>query len=69
MASLHVAGLAALMLDKDDSLSQAEVEALLEANTIAIPPGSAIVAGEYFEWGDDATGAGLIQADLVLDGM
>jgi len=66
MAAPHVAGLAALMLQKDDSLEQLDVELLLEANTIPIPAGSAVVDGVLYEWEDDATGAGLIQADLVL---
>lgn len=66
MAAPHVAGLAALMLEKDDTLTQFVIEGLLEANTIPIPAGSAVVDGVLYEWEDDATGAGLIQADLVL---
>jgi len=66
MAAPHVAGLAALMLEKDDTLTQAEIENLLKLNTLPIPAGSAVVDGVLYEWEDDATGAGLIQADLVL---
>jgi len=42
MASPHVAGLAALMLEKDTTLTQSVVETLLTSNALPIPAGSAI---------------------------
>ena len=69
MAAPHVAGLVALMLEKDGALTQSVVEGILETNTIPIPAGSAVVDGVLYEWGTNATGAGLIQADLVLGSL
>jgi len=69
MAAPHVAGLAALMLQKDSLLVQEDVEELLITNTIPVPPGSAWVDGVLYEWGSDATGAGLVQAELVLEAI
>jgi hypothetical protein len=68
MSSPHVAGIAALMLDKKAGLSQATVEAILEATAIGLAPGCRTVAtpfppfSETFCWGADATGAGLVNA-------
>ena len=71
MASPHVAGIAALMLQKNPVLEQTDVEGILE--TAAIPlaagcaaltqPGGAVV---NTCWGDDATGEGLITAEAAL---
>jgi len=69
MATPHVAGLAALMLEKDGSLDQPRVESILETTALLIPAGSATVAGETFTWGSDATGAGLVQADQALGAL
>ncbi len=71
MASPHVAGLVALMLEKDPTLSAAEAESILEDTALAIPAGSAVVndgSGRMvtFTWGVDATGSGLAQADAAL---
>jgi subtilisin family serine protease len=71
MASPHVAGIAALMMQKDSTLSQSEVEGILEATAIALPAGCRDVLGpsgatEEFCWGADATGAGLATADAAL---
>lgn len=71
MASPHVAGLAALMLQKNPSLNQAQVENILETTAIALPPGCRQVidpsAGpSTFCWAADATGAGLVTANAAL---
>lgn len=55
MASPHVAGLAALMLEKDSTLIQSEVEAILEATALPLP--------NYLP---TAVGSGLVQADDAL---
>ena len=74
-ATPHVTALAALMLEKDTTLTQAEVETILKTSAIPIPAGSAEVwdpfnaAGSQFvtfSWEDNATGSGLIQADAAL---
>jgi subtilisin family serine protease len=71
MASPHVAGLVALLLEKDPTLTADEVETVLEATALPIPAGSAIVNNgngqmQTFTWGSDATGSGLVQADGAL---
>jgi len=71
MAAPHVAGMVALMLDKNPNLIAADVEGILEGAAVAIPAGSSWVndgPGNLVEvsWGDDATGSGLLLADLVL---
>lgn len=64
MSSPHVAATAALMLEKNPGLTQAEVESILKSTALPIPAGS---GGDVFtgqnNWGNDATGSGLIQAD------
>lgn len=74
MASPHVAGLVALMFDKNPNLVATEVEGILENAAIALPAGSKWVddgSGVLVEyvWGLDATGAGLLLADLVLSAI
>jgi len=71
MASPHVAGIAALMAQKNGSLVQSEVETILEATalpflhtTLTVPTPSG--AEVEYEWGADATGAGLATADAAL---
>lgn len=71
MASPHVAGIAALMMQKNDTLTQADVENILETSAIPLAPGCRDVldpAGvlQNFCWGADATGAGLATADAAL---
>jgi len=69
MASPHVAAVAALMLEKNPSLTQGQVENILKSTTLPIPPGS---GGNFFvfefaqTWGADATGTGLVQADAAI---
>ncbi len=71
MASPHVAGIAALLLQKNNVLSQAEVESILKVSTIPLPPGCRDVPTQTgvseFCWEADATGTGLVLADMALD--
>ena len=67
MASPHVAATAALMLQKNPSLTAAQVEAKLEGTALPIGPGSATVVRDGLQtWGANATGAGFIQADAAV---
>ncbi|MBE0634423.1 S8 family serine peptidase [Candidatus Bipolaricaulota bacterium] len=71
MASPHVAGLVALMFDKNPNLIATQVEGILESAAISLPAGSKWVddgSGVLVEyiWGDDATGSGIVLTDLVL---
>ena len=82
MATPHVASVAALLLEQDQTLTQAQVEAALKAGTLPIPAeGSRYILDntvaatitwdtycEPVEMVCDAVGAGLIQADLILNG-
>ena len=71
MASPHVAGIVALMAQKDPGLTAVEVEAFLEGSAIPLPAdcrnvnnGSGILV--QYCWGADATGAGLATADAAI---
>jgi subtilisin family serine protease len=73
MAAPHVTGVIALMLEKDSSLIQSQVEGILTGTALPIPDGSMTVwdlspvQGWYtYTWGSDATGAGLVQADAAI---
>ena len=70
MASPHVAGVAALLLEKNASLRQADVEAMLQATAIPIAAGSVTdpIIGVTSVWGTGAEeqGAGLVQAADAL---
>ncbi len=77
MASPHVAGIVALMAQKKPSLKASDVESILERTAVPLPAGSRTVwqpsadnsqVGEtiVYSWGEDATGAGLVVADLAL---
>jgi Subtilisin-like serine proteases len=76
MATPHVSGVLALVLQKDmeDSkidLNQTLAERLLETSTLRIEWHNATVlnpdgSASYLEWSDNAIGSGLIQADLVI---
>lgn len=80
MAAPHVSAVAALILEKNDSLTQAQVEAILKGSTTPVSAGSAQVWDPFhvdadgnadpsfvtFSWGNDATGSGLLQADAAL---
>jgi len=71
MASPHVAGIVALMAQKNPALTALDVETILEGAAIYLAPGSRAVTQPdgstvTFSWGADATGAGLITADAAL---
>ena len=71
MAAPHVAGLVALLLERNPTLGAAAVEILLEATALPIAAGSRDVSNgngqlQTFAWGADATGAGLVRADAAL---
>jgi len=67
MATPHVASVAALIMQKNPSLTQSQVESLLKSTALPIPPGSVDVYWVGTQtWGDDANGAGLIQANAAL---
>jgi subtilisin family serine protease len=80
MAAPHVTATAALMLEKNDGLSQSQIESILESTAAPMGAGSAQVWDPFhvdadgnadpsfvtFTWGTDATGAGLLQADAAL---
>lgn len=71
MASPHVAGIVALMLQKNPTLTAGEAETILEGSAIHLGPGCRTItdpsAGPVEVcWGADATGAGLATADAAL---
>lgn len=71
MASPHVAGIVALMAEKDPGLTAADAELYLESSAIPLGAGCRDVvntSGALVSicWGDDATGAGLATADAAL---
>lgn len=71
MSSPHVAGIAALMMQKNPALTQGMVETLLEGAAKPMAAGCATVnnpggATATTCWGADAVGAGFITADAAL---
>lgn len=71
MASPHVAGIVALMLQKNPSLRAAQVESILQGSALALPPSCVNVpqpsgAPVNTCWGRDAAGAGLVTANAAL---
>ncbi len=71
MASPHVAGIVALMAQKDPLLTAADAETILEGSAVPLAAGCRTVntptnVPEEFCWGVDATGAGLATADAAL---
>jgi subtilisin family serine protease len=72
MASPHVAGLAALMMQKNGTMNQSTVEQKLKSSTNSIAHRSAEVRpylGQLpttISWGDDAVGFGLVDAVQAL---
>lgn len=71
MASPHVAGIVALMAQKNPALTAADVETILTGATIPLAPGCRVIynpggATSNVCWGADATGSGLITADAAL---
>jgi hypothetical protein len=74
MASPHVAGIAALMVQKKPSLTQPQVESILKSTATRISAGCRNVTQidgtvENVCWGSDATGSGLATADAALAGV
>ena len=74
MSSPHVAGIAALMKQKNPSLNQPQIENILETTAIPLPPGCRNVVDPNigpttFCWAIDAAGAGLATADAALAGV
>jgi len=78
MATPHVVGVVAMMLEKNPSLTQQQVEAILKGSVTPLPttspwypfafnyvrwPSGALYA---FLWEADATGTGIVQADSAL---
>ncbi|NJD59137.1 MAG: Subtilisin DY [Anaerolineales bacterium] len=71
MASPHVAGIVALMAQKDATLTASDAEGILEGSAISLAPGCRTVNDGYgnlveYCWEADATGAGLATADAAL---
>ena len=78
MATPHVASVAALMLEKDPTLTQAQVESILKSTALPVPnTGSRNIwdntAAATITWDTDCTGspcdpvgAGLLQADMAV---
>ena len=74
MASPHVAGIVALMAQKNPALTATEAESYLTGTAIPLPAGCRTVytpsgATEDICWGDDATGSGLATADAALNAI
>ena len=70
-ASPHVAGIVALMLQKNPNLLANDAETILEDSAIYLAPGTRYVYNPdgsvaTYSWGADATGAGLTTADAAL---
>ena len=71
MASPHVAGIVALMVQKNPGLTAADAEMILEGSALPMAPGCMEVnsgSGYMVEycWGEDAIGSGLATADGAL---
>jgi subtilisin family serine protease len=74
MSTPHVSAVAALMLEKNPTLTQTEVESILKSKALPIPSGSMTIydispaPGWYtMTWGgSEATGSGLIQVDAAI---
>jgi subtilisin family serine protease len=71
MASPHVAGIAALMAQKNNSLTGPQAETILEGSAIPLPAGSRTITNPdgsttVMTWAANATGAGLATADAAV---
>jgi subtilisin family serine protease len=70
-ASPHVAGIVALLKQKNPGLTAAQAEALLEGTALPLPAGSRSILNPdgsttVQAWGNDANGAGVVRADQAL---
>jgi subtilisin family serine protease len=72
MASPHVAGLVALMMQKNRSMSQATVESKLKSSATPFAASSSMIRSytggplSPISWGSDATGSGMVNAITAL---
>lgn len=71
MACPHVAGIVALMAQKNPALTAAQAESILESSAVPLAPGSRTIhnpdgSTSAVSWGADAAGAGLAVADAAL---
>lgn len=71
MASPHVAGIVALMLQKCPDLTAPEAEAILEATAVPLHGSCRVIHTPYGTtetvcWGDEAAGEGIVTADVAL---
>jgi subtilisin family serine protease len=74
MASPHVAGVVALLLEKKATLTAADAHRILQSTAVALPAGSRSIVDPNVgpmtvDWGSNAAGAGLIQADAALNSI
>ena len=70
-ASPHVAGIVALLKQKNPGLTAAQAEAIIEGTALPLPPGSLKITNPdgsttLETWGSNATGAGIARADQAL---
>jgi subtilisin family serine protease len=70
MASPHVAGVVALMAQKNPALTPADAETYLESSAVPMPPGCRTMSDGVTTftacWTGNATGAGLVVADGAI---
>jgi subtilisin family serine protease len=74
MASPHVAGIAALMLQKKPSLGAAQIEQILQTTALPLPAAAGVTVAEpggtaVYSWGSDATGSGIVSATAALNAI
>lgn len=73
MASPHVAGIVALMLQKNPALTRDQVENTLKDTALPLPPGTRTIydngTPSLVSWGDNATGAGIVDAEAALNAL
>ena len=83
MATPHVASAAALLLEKDPTLTQSEIESILQDTALRLSAGSRqiwdffdddadnnfVPAFDTISWGSDAVGSGVLQLDAALNSL